>query len=109
LQCLLLYFHFDVFIGLSVAHLTTESVDIVVPTQVEFTEPPGSAETITITIDNDQEVEETECFEISLENPTSGTLDAKHITTTVCIKDDDVLGNYLVHSYLKICNQVISK
>ena len=49
----------------------------------------ANAAALEVTIDPDTDFEDTECFEIVLSNPTSGTLEDCHLTTTVCIKDDD--------------------
>ena len=48
--------------------------------------------TFEISIDPDTDVEDTECFELTLDNPSPGYLDVCHITTTICIKDDDTVS-----------------
>ena len=48
--------------------------------------------TFDVTIVGDTDVEETECFEVTLAAASAGSLADCHITTTVCIKDDDMMS-----------------
>ncbi len=47
---------------------------------------------ITVTIMSDGTFEETECFTLTLSNPTMGSLDSFETVTTICIKDDDAIS-----------------
>ena len=49
----------------------------------------ATMDTFDVVIVDDTIVEETECFEVTLDSASAGSLAACHITTTICIKDDD--------------------
>ncbi len=54
---------------------------------------------ISVTIESDADIEETECFTLTLSNPTMGSLDNFETVTTICIKDDDSKYIY-THEYI---------
>ncbi|XP_072042810.1 sodium/calcium exchanger Calx-like [Amphiura filiformis] len=75
-------------INLSVLDINTYSSDYTVPSYITW----GSDDfekTFDVVIVGDTDVEEIECFELTLIAPTTGILASCHITTTICIKDDD--------------------
>ena len=57
-----------------------------------------------VAIVDDTDVEETECFELVLSGPTMGALEDCHITTTICIKDDDTTSKWSF--YFKCRNEI---
>ncbi|XP_072042712.1 uncharacterized protein [Amphiura filiformis] len=75
-------------ISLISANINTADGDYIVPATVVLT-TGETMDTFDVVIVDDIIVEETECFEVTLLSASTGSLAACHITTTICIKDDD--------------------
>ena len=84
----MLFSLFFPFLGFTTTHINTEAADINVPASLAFASNMDM-DSFDVTITDDMLVEETECFEIELSSASVGSPDECHITTTVCIKDDD--------------------
>ncbi|XP_072042817.1 uncharacterized protein [Amphiura filiformis] len=77
----------QIYVNLNVLDINTNSSDYTVPNYSLFYTDVEN--TFDVVIVGDTDVEETECFEITISDPSTGSLAPCHITTTICIKDDD--------------------
>ena len=74
-------------------NINTDSSDYTLPSDVTL----GSGvneNTFDVVIVGDTDVEETECFEVTLTAASTGSLAPCLITTTICIKDDDTTSKW---------------
>jgi len=83
------YGYFVFFLDVGPSNINTANGDYSLA-ESDVTVPTGMNSAIyAVAIVDDTDVEETECFELVLSGPTTGALEDCHITTTICIKDDD--------------------
>ena len=87
--CLCFQFISLTYQALTAADITTDGAAdySAIPADVSFT--TETMISFDVTIVGNTDIEETECFTITLSGPTAGSLDDFQTITTVCIKDDD--------------------
>ena len=78
------------FLDVNVNNINADGADYTLPDPSEVTVALNmNTGMYDVVIVGDTDVEETECFEITLANPSTGSLASCLITATICIKDDD--------------------